>query len=515
MSNCTWENWAGSLYATPADCENPTTVADVQSIINNNQGKTIRAAGTGHSWSPLVPTESVLINPRGITENGKKAWRWQKNGMNLVTVTPAASWIDVRNAITETNGNLPQMAFASTGVIPSINATGFIGAGCHGTGWNQPTVSDFVYEMEIVSADGKVQVFSEDTTPDEMAAVRVNLGMLGIITKITFKVEEMFNLYDQENVMKTSEVMGPNPASNNGVVDPSKLAAMVTGNEYVELFWFPWSGSSILHPSSLTDGSMWVKRWNRTTDPVRDAPSQMPWWMDFISAVVMEQVAENTPVGSDLHGLIPVVEWGTWTALEMSIKAIEKTNGFVNQAPDVMFYQDYAFPVIDLEIAIPIPSTGNNQWDFTNVVNAWYQNVNAVKSNYGSGIYPITVCQHARFIKNSQSWLSPAYEVAGSDTHYCYIEILSAYPKAVSSAEQREYMTAYYNSLVDQIGPVWINQMNGRPHWAKYWQTIPDINVASLYPKANREAFNTLRTSLDPTGMFMNDFLKSLNLFGS
>jgi hypothetical protein len=308
--------------------------------------------------------------------------------------------------------------------------------------------------------------------------------------------------------------MGPNPADNNGQVDPSKLSALVTGNEYVELFWFPWSGSSILHPFSLSDGSMWVRRWNRTTDPVRDVPAQMPWWMDFISEVVMEQVAENTPVGSPLHGLIPAVEWGTWTALEMSIKDIEKTNGFVGNAPTVMFYQNYAFPVIDLEIAIPIPSTGAGQWDFTNIVQAWYQNVNAVRSNYyPNEIYPITVCQHARFIKNSQSLLSPAYEPAGSDTHYCYIEILSAYPKKVKSATDRDNMIADYNNLVNQIGPVWINQMNGRPHWAKYWQNIPDISVKSLYPQANLNQFNQLRTTLDPTGMFMNEFLKGLNLF--
>lgn len=513
MANCTWENWAGSLYADPAQCFNPTSVADLQNIINSNQGKTIRAAGTGHSWSPLVPTDSVFVNPRGITENGKKAWRWQKNGMNLVTVVPSASWIDVKAAITEPLGNIPQMAFPTSGVIPSINSVGFAAAGCHGTGWVQPTVSDLIYEIEIVSADGQVHVFSEDTTPNEMAAVRVNLGMLGLISKITFKVEEMFNLYDQELVMLTADVMGPNPSGNNGNVDASKLSAMVTGNDYVELFWFPWSGSGILHPNSLNDGSLWVKLWNRTQDAVRDVPSQMPYWMDFISEVVMEQVAENTPVGSSLHGLIPVVEWGTWTALQMSIEAIGKTNGFVGNAPTVMFYQDYAFPVIDLEIAIPIPSTGSNQWDFSNVVKAWYQNVNAVKADYPNGIYPITVCQHARFIKNSQSLLSPAYEDAGSDTHYCYIEILSAYPKAVTSESERDRMIAYYNNLVDQIGPVWINQMNGRPHWAKYWQNIPNIDVKSLYPSANLSQFNSLRTTLDPNNMFMNEFLTSLDLF--
>jgi hypothetical protein len=166
-----------------------------------------------------------------------------------------------------------------------------------------------------------------------------------------------------------------------------------------------------------------------------------------------------------------------------------------------------------LEVAIPIPSTGTNQWDFTNIVTAWYQMVNGVKNSYPNTVYPITVCQHARFIKNSSCLLSPAYEPDGSNTHYCWIEILSAYPKTVASASDRDKMIGDYNNLIGQVCPTWINDMNGRPHWAKYWQTIPNINVASLYPAANRSQFNSLRSTLDPNGMFMNQFLNSLNLF--
>ena len=69
------------------------------------------------------------------------------------------------------------------------------------------------------------------------------------------------------------------------------------------------------------------------------------------------------------------------------------------------------------------------------------------------------------------------------------------------------------HAMADQIGPVWINDMNGRPHWAKYWQNIPNVSVKSLYPQANRDKFNQLRTTLDPNNMFMNEFLTGLDLF--
>jgi hypothetical protein len=506
----TWTNWAGSLTADPSQLLQPASLSDLQSIVRNNQGHTIRAAGTGHSWSPLVPTNDILLNMSNVVDSsGRKAWRWQQGGRDLVTIMPSAAWADVRAALTDPSVGAPLMYLPTAGVVPSINAIGFIAAGCHGTGWMQPTVPDLIHEIQIIGADGNVHVFSEDTTPNEMPAARVNLGTLGLIYQVTLNVEPMYNLWDQELVIQTSDVMGPNPAGNNGAVDPSKLSALVTRNDYVELFWFPWSGSSIWRPTTLDDGSIWTKLWNRTTDPPRDIPPQIPDWQNFFAKLVMEEVAEHPRN----YILIPPVEWGMWQTLNSNIEKVIATNGFVAQAPVVLHYQDQAFPVIDLEIAIPIPSTGPGQWDFTNIVQAWYQVVNLVKLDYPNHVYPLTVCMHARFIQNSQALLSPATEAAGSTTHYCWIEILSAYPKAVSDPQKRQQLIADYTTLLDAIGPVWVGQMNGRPHWAKYWQEIPGINIRSLYPAGNISQFNQLRSSMDPNSMFLNDFLKSLDMW--
>ena len=155
---------------------------------------------------------------------------------------------------------------SSTGPLPTINAAGFAAAGCHGTGWHQQTLSDLIYAVEFVGADGQVHVFSEETTPNDMATVRVNLGTLGIITKVTLRVEPLYRLQDQELVVPTENVMGPNPEKTDGEIRPANLHKLVTENEYVELFWFPGSGF---------DGEIWVKKFNRTTDDPRDVPGRM------------------------------------------------------------------------------------------------------------------------------------------------------------------------------------------------------------------------------------------------
>lgn len=511
MEEQVWSNWAGSIFASPDLLFRPTSVSKLQDIVTSNRGSTIRPVGTGHSWSPLVVTPDVLIDMTGVTEDGRKAWRWQKDGVNLVTFLPAARWADVRSALTDSKIPLPRMYLPTAGVLPSINATGFVAAGCHGTGWRQPTVSDLIYAIEIIGGDGKVHSFSEDTTPDEMSAVRVNLGALGIISKVTLKVDPMYRLWDQELIVSMADVLGPNPGSHSGAVDASKLSTRVTGNDYVELFWFPWSGWRV---GALDDGFIWVKQYNRTEEDPRNVPLRPPDWQARFAQAVMEQVAESptSPVFSP--AAVPAVELVVWQQLSSDIQSVQQTNGFVADAPRVLHYQEEAFPVVDLEIAIPIPATGPSSWDFSNVVRAWYQAVNCVRDAYPRSVYPLTCCLHARFTKNSQALLSPAYEPAGSDTHYCWIEVLSAYPKAEVNATKRKTDIAAYDELASAVGTTWIKQFGGRPHWAKYWQHIPGIDVKALFPQSNLDQFNAVRRRLDPDGMFLNRFLKGINLFG-
>jgi hypothetical protein len=496
-----WTNWSGSVTTLPDLFYQPTSVRAVQDIVTQNHGRTIRCFGTGHSWTPLcVSNGEILIDPNGITDNGQKAFRWQKNGLNLVTFFPSARWADVREALTK-DDPLPKMYLPTAGVLPSINATGFVAAGCHGTGWSQPTVSDLVYAVEFVSADGKVHVFSEDTTPNDMNTVRVNLGMLGVITKLTLRVDPMYKLWDQERIVATADVMGRNPDTMGDEVDASKLHALVTGNEYVELFWFPGSGF---------DGSIWLKQFNRTQEDYRNIPARTDDdWIDSMADGVLQWSAQRPLV-------IPLVQQAAWSTVSGRVKAIEANKGYVADAPRVLHYQLKAFPILDLEIAVPIPAVGPNQWDFSNVVRAWWTSVNYCRGKWNASKYPVTTCLHARFTNNSQSLLSPAYEPAGSNTRYCWIEIISAYPKVDPNPNNRSAAMAEYDEMANRVCGYWINDLKGRPHWSKYWHKVtPPVDMPSLFPASNLSTFNSLRRSLDPQNMFVNPFLKSRVLSGA
>ena len=68
----TWTNWVGNQSFTPASVEAVSSEEDVQRIVARaaEKGTGISTAGTGHSFTPIVETDGVLLDLeklRGIT----------------------------------------------------------------------------------------------------------------------------------------------------------------------------------------------------------------------------------------------------------------------------------------------------------------------------------------------------------------------------------------------------------------------------------------------------------------
>ncbi|HET7078775.1 MAG TPA: FAD-binding protein, partial [Chloroflexia bacterium] len=58
-----WQNWSGSVRATPAEIVHPATQDEMIAVVNDcrARGRTLRVVGTGHSFTPLVQTDGVLM----------------------------------------------------------------------------------------------------------------------------------------------------------------------------------------------------------------------------------------------------------------------------------------------------------------------------------------------------------------------------------------------------------------------------------------------------------------------
>ena len=67
----------------------------------------------------------------------------------------------------------------------------------HGTG-HTGTLSSFIKEIDLITADGKVHSLSLTSDPNAFAAARVSLGALGIIYAVKLQCEPLFYLRSVE-----------------------------------------------------------------------------------------------------------------------------------------------------------------------------------------------------------------------------------------------------------------------------------------------------------------------------
>ena len=63
-----WRNWAGNVESRPSAVSQVSTLDGVRAVLRaaRARGTTVRVAGSGHSFTPLVATDGVLLRVDGL-----------------------------------------------------------------------------------------------------------------------------------------------------------------------------------------------------------------------------------------------------------------------------------------------------------------------------------------------------------------------------------------------------------------------------------------------------------------
>lgn len=537
----TWQNWAQTIEFQPACYFDPTTFDDLTNVLQQAQaqGKKVRVVGSGHSWSlGAVPGEAAYVpdaqvdaylidlnnmSPENCAQDAylKAFFFKDAAGTNYVAVPPGTTqgWL-AKNAANASGSNdcsnpHDAVALASMGPAPDITLGGFIANGCHGTGWEQPTVADLVYGFEIATIDvagnvvTKAFTFNQEladilsqngitkatpqASPDTLKALRASLGALGVITKLVFKAEPLFNVAHLDEYVAIDEIFPPNG-------DTTNLATLVMSCDYIEIFLFPYNTE------------VWVKRYKKTAAP----PQFESHVVDF--TWITSVMAKLT--GGLLGGLFETIPWVMPLTLKVffdalklmmnrKLKAFDFDEDFDTASDPIVPVQNaylyqlmYFTNLIDLSYTVPIVQSAASPsgYDFSKVLDAWNNATGEIATMQQNGQYPVSLNVHLRFIKNSDSFLSPANQ-ASDTSHTCYIEFLSF-------SEQLQSFTDYSQI----VGPEWASY-GGYPHWAKMFQLVPTASgdaYTKLKNSGNLQPFTSLRDNLDPSRVFNNDFLNQL-----
>ncbi|MFE6365253.1 D-arabinono-1,4-lactone oxidase [Streptomyces sp. NPDC057806] len=307
--NGTWRNWGGNVSARPAREVTPASAEELAEAVRRaaEDGLTVKAVGTGHSFTPIAATDGVLIRPDLLT-----GIRHIDRDAMTVTVEAGTPLKRLNLALAREGLSLTNM-----GDIMEQTVSGATSTGTHGTGRESGSIAAQITALELVTADGSVLTCSPKENPEVFAAARIGLGALGIVTAITFAVEPVFLLTAREEPMSFDRVTR----------DFDELWAE---NEHFEFYWFPHTGSTN------------TKRNNRSAGPERPVGQVKAWFEDEFLSNGVFQAAQW--VGRAAPAAVPAIA-------RISSKALSART--YTDIPYKVFTSPRRVRFVEMEYAVP------------------------------------------------------------------------------------------------------------------------------------------------------------------
>jgi L-gulono-1,4-lactone dehydrogenase len=210
----TWKNHLGNQRIDPLRIYTPRSIEEVSQIVRQAeaQGVTVRAVGSGHSWSDVALTRGFLLKTDGLakpvaTEPDFLRPEWSDRS---VVRSEAGIRIKELNAYLDANG----LALSNMGGYDHQTIAGVISTSTHGSGITFGPLNDFVRSVDVVVAGGQVMRIEPSdgpTDPERFAAhlgdrrtlvqddhvfnaVAVSMGCMGVICTVMIEVEPKYYL---------------------------------------------------------------------------------------------------------------------------------------------------------------------------------------------------------------------------------------------------------------------------------------------------------------------------------
>jgi FAD-linked oxidoreductase len=424
-----WRNWSGSVRGAPREIALPASIDELAQRVADygRAGRHVRVVGAGHSFTPLVQTDDVLMsldNMQGITAADEaRGTVTVLGGTRLYRLGPD---LLAKGVAQENLGDIDQQSIA-----------GAISTSTHGTGVGFGSIATQVAGITLVTAGGDVIECSAEQNPDIFQAARVSVGTLGVIAAVTLRVVPAKRLRMQTRRERLSHCL-------------EHLEEYKRNNTHFEFFWFPYTDSGQAKFANETDapvtkGNVWAS----------------------LNKIVLENGA--------LWALSETCRLFPRTApaiCKISVGGITATNE-VNDS-----YRLYATPRAvrfqEMEYSVPAES-------FPTVLGEIRERITKER-------YRVNFPVECRFVRGDDIWLSTAY---GRDSAYIAVHMYRGMPYKDYFQGIEEIFTRY----------------DGRPHWGKI-HTRDAAYLAAHYPHWND--FQRVRATLDPQGVFLNDYLRRL-----
>ena len=98
------------------------------------------------------------------------------------------------------------LALPNLPAMDEMSLAGIVCTASHGTG-HTGTLSSFITEIELITADGNMHTLSPQQDSAAFDAACVSLGSLGVIYSLTFQCEKLYKLYYHQKKMSLDELL--------------------------------------------------------------------------------------------------------------------------------------------------------------------------------------------------------------------------------------------------------------------------------------------------------------------
>jgi FAD-linked oxidoreductase len=346
-----WSNWSGSVKCSPIEVARPQNMRELAQLVGKygREERHVRVQGAGHSFTPIVQTNDVLMSLDGMQGIENVDAR-----QGTVTIFGGTVLKRLGNSLFEHG-----LAQENLGDIDVQSISGAISSGTHGTGARFGTLSTQVVGLTLVTASGEIVECSAENEPDIFKAAQVSLGTLGVIAKVKLRVVPAKRMHYQGYRKSLADCL-------------EHLEEYKLENSHFEFFWFPYTDS------------VQAKFLNETSKPA----SKSTFWGD-LNKVVLENYVYL--LLSESCRLMPRLCKTVCNISAQSIANIDEVNYShrLFTTPRMVRFQE-------MEYNIPAEHTTAVIKDIQTCIEREQFRVH----------FPI----ECRFVHSDDMWLSPAYQ---------------------------------------------------------------------------------------------------------
>ncbi|THG99118.1 hypothetical protein EW026_g3174 [Hermanssonia centrifuga] len=455
-------NWGLSYECTPLAVFEPETEHECELVLElaRREGKTVRAAGVGHSPSDLACTSGYMLRTEKLNKiiqvNTEKNYVLAQGGVTL----------NALHAVLATHN----LAMINVGSISDQTLAGVVTTATHGTGVRFKVISTHVRSLTLLLADGSRVRCSREEHSDLFLASLCGLGSTGLILQIQLEVGPAFRLKETQVSVPFHDVV-------------QALDAYANAAEHVRLWWFPQA--DVVRVSSA----------DRTNEPKNPVGTFL--WHSFIGFHLIQFLFF---LGRYIQGLNP------WIC-RLSARLDREKTTTVDDSWRV-FNVDCKYPQFTTEWAIPYEKTSACLLELRNWLEEEHADPQGLRPHF-----PIEI----RFSDGDDIWLSPSnsqrttwigiiqYKYVNSGKPDLFVLVTHADELTRLVFFSRPYgLNVPYRKLFERFEHI-LARHDGRPHWAKS-HPLRSADLRKLYPRFDN--FIHVLQTVDPNGIFRNEYIE-------